>query len=82
MSAKACVGFFFFCLDLQLFVKIKKDMVSTHSFFTLINNSRSKQNKRNPAHPFADIKVENVCKIPAKNIKLYGSSSSSKFLIF
>ena len=82
MSTKGCVGFFLFYLDLELFAKIKKDLVSTHSFFTLINNSRSKQNKRNPAHPFADIKVENVCKIPAKNIKLYGSSSSSKFLIF
>ena len=81
MSTKGCVGFYFNSI-LSYLQKLKKDLVSTHSFFTLINNSRSKQNKRNPAHPFADIKVENVCKIPAKNIKLYGSSSSSKFLIF
>ena len=28
--------FFFFYLDLELFAKIKKDLVSTHSFFTLL----------------------------------------------
>ena len=39
-----CVwDFFKFCLDVELFAKIKKDLVSTHSFFTLINNSRLKQ---------------------------------------
>ena len=39
--------FFKFFLDLQLFAKIKKGMISTHSqkpvFYILINNSRSKQ---------------------------------------
>ena len=29
-------GIFLFCLDLELFAKIKKDLVSTHSFFTLL----------------------------------------------
>ena len=29
-----CVGFFLFHLDLELFAKIKKDLVSTHLFFT------------------------------------------------
>ena len=29
---------FLFYLDLELFAKIKKTLVSTHSFFTLINN--------------------------------------------
>ena len=43
-----------FCLDLELFAKIKKDLVSAHVFFTLTNNSKSKQNK-NPTHPFIDI---------------------------
>ena len=33
---KGCVGFFLFYLDLELFAKIKKDLVSTHSFFTLL----------------------------------------------
>ena len=36
MSTKGCVGFFLFYLDLELFAKIKKDLVSTHSFFTLL----------------------------------------------
>ena len=36
MSTKECVGFFLFYLDLELFAKIKKDLVSTHSFFTLL----------------------------------------------
>ena len=36
MSTKACVGFFLFYLDLELFAKIEKDLVSTHSFFTLL----------------------------------------------
>ena len=36
MSTKAYVGFYLFCLDLELFANIKKDLVSTHSFFTLL----------------------------------------------
>ena len=33
---KMVCGFFLFCLDLALFAKIKKDLISTHSFSTLI----------------------------------------------
>ena len=33
---KGCVGFFLFYLDLELFTKIKKVLVFTHSFFTLL----------------------------------------------
>ena len=36
MSTKACVGFFLFYLDLELFAKINKDLASAHSFFTLL----------------------------------------------
>ena len=36
MSAKRYVGFFKFCSDLELFAKIKRDLVSTHSVFTLL----------------------------------------------
>ena len=36
MSTKAYVGFYLFCLDLELFANIKKDLVSTHSFYTLL----------------------------------------------
>ena len=32
---KRVCGIFLFHLDLELFAKIKKDLVSTHSFFTL-----------------------------------------------
>ena len=31
-----CGGFFKFCLDLELFAKTEKDLVSTHSFFRLL----------------------------------------------
>ena len=36
MSTKGCVGIFLFYLDLELFAKIKKDLVSKHSYFTLL----------------------------------------------
>ena len=36
MSTKRCVGFFKFYLDLELFAKIIKDLVSTNSIFTLL----------------------------------------------
>ena len=68
MSTKGgFVGFFLFCLELELFTKTKKDLVSAQTRF--INNSRFKQNKKNPTHPFVDIgKDGNMCKISAKNI--------------
>ena len=43
VSTKTCAGFFLFYLDLELFAKINKGLVPTHSF--LGNNS----------HPFVDI---------------------------
>ena len=52
MPIKRCSGFILFCLDLELFAKIKKDLVSTTIF---INNSRSKQNKKNSEHAFVGI---------------------------
>ena len=36
MFTKKCAGFFLFYSDLELFAKIKKDLVSTHSFFALL----------------------------------------------
>ena len=36
MSTKAYVRFFLFHLDLELFEKVKKEVASTHSFFTLL----------------------------------------------
>ena len=47
---------FLFCLDLELFTKIKKDLVSTHSLFTflLITQDLNKILK-NPEHHFLEI---------------------------
>ena len=53
MSTEGCVGFLKFCLDLELFAKIKKRPgFYTHHLYTFFNNSRSKEN---PEHPFVDI---------------------------
>ena len=71
---------FFYCLDLELFAKIKKDLVSTHSFFTLLLITQDLGKTKKSRIPFCrHYEVENVCKISAKNIKLYVSWSSSKF---
>ena len=82
MFTKGCVGFFLYYLDLELFAKIKKDLVSTLVFCTFINNSRCKQNKKNPTHPFVDITSRKRVQNFSKNIKLCGSWSSPKFWIF
>ena len=55
MSTKACVGFFLSYLDLELFAKIRKDLVSTHSFFTLLITQDLNKIKKDPTHPFVDI---------------------------
>ena len=52
MSTKGCPGFVLFCLDLELFPKIKKPGFYTLILYIFINNLRSKQNKKNPEHPF------------------------------
>ena len=49
MSIRGCSRFFFlFCLDLELFAKIKKPGFYTFVFYIFVNNSRSKQNKKIP----------------------------------
>ena len=61
MSTKECAGFFSFCLDLELFAKIKKDLISTHSFFTfsLITQDLNKI-KKTPEHHFLDITKKKI----------------------
>ena len=54
MSTKGCVGNFLFYLDLELFAKIKKDLVSTHLFFTLLLITQD-LNKKNHTHHVVDI---------------------------
>ena len=49
-------GFFLFCLDLELFPKNKKDLVSAQSLFTLLVIIQDLNKiKKNLEHPFADI---------------------------
>ena len=62
MSTKGCVEFFLFYLDLELSVKIKKDVVSAHSFFTflLIMQDLNKI-KKIPQTLFVDIVKQKMC---------------------
>ena len=56
MSAKECLGFFLFYLDIELLKKpVKRPGFYALIFYIFINNSRSKQNKKNPRHSFVDI---------------------------
>ena len=62
MSTKVCEGFFKFYLDLELFAKIKKDMVSTHSCFTLLLITQDLSIVRgNPTRPFVSIAKYKAC---------------------
>ena len=49
---KSVRDFFLFCLDLELFAKIKKTCFYTLFFYIFINNSRSKKNLKNSKHTF------------------------------
>ena len=56
MSRKGYLGFLKFSFDLELFAKIKKDLVFTHSFFTFLLISQDLNKiKKNPEHPFVDV---------------------------
>ena len=71
-------GIFFILFRSWVICKNQKDLVSTYLFFTiwLITRDLNKI-KKNPEHSFVDI--VKLCKMSAKNIKLYGSWNSSKF---
>ena len=78
-----CVGFFLLYLDFELFAKTEKDLFSTHSFFTLLLISQDLKKEKKFRKPFCrHYYVENVRKVSAKNIKIYGSWNSSKSSIF
>ena len=56
MSTKGCSGLFFVLLRPWVTNNnVKNEWVETKSFFIFANNSRSKQNKKNPEHTFVDI---------------------------
>ena len=59
-----CGNFFFFCLELELFAKFKKYLVSTHSQkpVLLITQDLNKT-KKNPIYSFVDICKTETCEI-------------------
>ena len=79
---KRVFGIFLFCLDLELFAKIKKTWF-LHTFFYIFNNNpRSKQNIKNPEHPFVHIiKWETCAKFQQKILKftVVGAHQSFRF---
>ena len=54
MSTEGCSGFFLFRFW-SINKNVKNDHVEARLFLIFANNSRSKQNKKNPEHPFVDI---------------------------
>ena len=72
----------FIFFNLALLVKIKKDLVSTHSQKTDLSITQDLNKTKKSQTPFCrHWHVGNVCKISVKNIKLYGSWNLSKFSI-
>ena len=54
MCLKGCLRFVSFYLDLELFAKIRRPGSYSLTETRFINNSESKQSKKNPEHPFLD----------------------------
>ena len=60
-------GVFLFCLDLELFAKIKKLWFLNTCFQIFNNNSRSKQNKKIPnTLLYILLSIGNMCKVSEK----------------
>ena len=80
ISTKVSVGFFLFCLELDLFAKIKKYLVSTHSQepVLLINQDLNKTSHKTFCRHLSD---GNVRKISAKilNCTVVGARQSFQF---
>ena len=80
---KRVCGIFLFYLDLELFAKIKKDLVSTYSFFTLsVITQDLNKIKKNPTNPFVDITKQKTCaKFQQKILKsmVVGARQSFQF---
>ena len=74
-------GFFLFCLDLELFAKNRKDLVSTHSLFTFLIIIQDLNKIKKILNTLLQTSLSRK---RAQNFsqKLYGSLSSSKFSIF
>ena len=62
MLTKGCVGLFLFCLELELFAKIKKYLASTHSEKPSLSMTQNLNKiKKNPTHPLVDIRKTETC---------------------
>ena len=76
MSTKKFAVCFSFCLDLELFAKIKKTGFYTLDFYTFINNSRSKQNKKNPNTLLQTLLSRKGVQNFSKNSEVFGARQS------
>ena len=61
MCSKGCLRFVLFCLDLELFAKIKKDLVSTHSQKPGLLIMKDPNTMKKSLEPFADTGKEETC---------------------
>ena len=74
MCSKGCLRFVSFCLDLELFAKIKKDLVSTHSEKPGLLITKDPNTMKKSLEPFCRRwQRGNMCKISGENMKFYGS---------
>ena len=55
------MGVFLLYLDLELLAKIKKELFSTLSFFTLLLIAQDLNKIKNPTDPFVDITKQKMC---------------------
>ena len=79
---KSVFGIFLFRLDLELFAKIKKELVSTPSFFTFLLTTQDLNKTKKSRTPFVDIfKQETCAKFQQKilNFVVVGARQSFQF---
>ena len=55
MSTKGCVGFFLFCLDLDLLIKVYKTSVQKPGLFKFLQITQDINEIKNPTNRFVDI---------------------------
>ena len=83
MSTKGCLGFVLFCLDLELFAKMKKDLFSAHSFFTILLITQDPNKIKNPEHPFVEIVKQETCaKFQQKILNFMAVGARQNFQLF
>ena len=83
MSTKLCLGYFLYSLDLELFDKIKNDLVFTDPVFTfLLIFQYLKKNKINSEHPFATLLSKKRVKNFGKKIINFAAVGDQQYLQF